>query len=345
MKNSSGVTVIAEAGVNHNGNMDTARKLVDAAVVAGADYVKFQAFSADRLVSKEARKAGYQMDNMDSGDNRQYEMLKKLEIDEGFHEDLKNYAEERAIGFLSSPFDEVGIDMLYKLGLRILKVPSGEITNRPYLEKLAGLDCEIILSTGMATLDEIKETLQILESKDLSREDITVLHCNTDYPTRFKDVNLRAMTTIKDKLGVSIGYSDHSVGIEVPIAATALGASVIEKHYTLDRTMEGPDHKASLEPGELRDMVSAIRNVEQALGNSKKVPSESELKNRDIVRKSIHLLQAMDAGETLQKEDLIMLRPGDGISPMQINQVIGRKLKKKLPQGYKLQYTDLNNES
>ena len=343
MRDNNKVTIIAEAGVNHNGRFDLAQELIQVAAEAGADFVKFQAFSADRLVSREARKAGYQIKNLNDGNDRQYDMLKKLEIDEAFHKDLKEYAEELNIEFLSSPFDEKGIEMLYELGLRIFKVPSGEITNLPYLELLSGLDCKVILSTGMADLEEIKQALNLLESNKLKRSDITVLHCNTDYPTKFADVNLRAMQTIREELGVSVGYSDHTPGIEVPIAATALGASVIEKHYTLDRTMEGPDHKASLEPGELREMIKSIRNIEQALGSSKKVPSDSELKNRDIVRKSIHLLHEKSGGETLERDDLIMLRPGDGISPMEIDMVIGQKLQENLQKGHKLKYTDLIN--
>lgn len=342
MKSNRNITIIAEAGVNHNGQMELARQLVDVAADAGADFVKFQAFSADRLVSREARKAGYQIENMADGDDRQYNMLKKLEIDQKFHEELKAHAEEKGIGFLSSPFDVQGIDMLYELGMTTFKVPSGEITNLPYLQKLAGLDCEVILSTGMATLQEIEKALEILVSKALTRDKITVLHCNTDYPTRFEDVNLLAMNTIRTQLKVMVGYSDHTPGIEVPIAAAALGARVIEKHYTLDRTMEGPDHMASLEPDELKKMVQSVRNIEKALGNGIKVPSQSELKNRKIVRKSIHLSRPLSHGQTITEEDLIMLRPGDGISPMEMNKVIGKQLVKNLPKSHKLKFSDLN---
>jgi len=342
MKSNKKITIIAEAGVNHNGQLALARQLVEVAADAGADFVKFQAFKADKLVSKDARKAGYQITNMNDGDDRQYEMLKKLEIDQKFHQELIEFAKEQSIGFLSSPFDVDGIDMLYEMGLRTFKVPSGEITNLPYLQKLAGLDCKIILSTGMATLEEIKKALEILESENLSRDKITVLHCNTDYPTRFEDVNLRAMNTIKEELEVSVGYSDHTPGIEVPIAAAALGADVIEKHYTLDRNMEGPDHKASLEPDELKQMIQSVRNIEKALGNGIKIPSESELKNKEIVRKSIHLAHSLPRGQKIKEEDLIMLRPGDGISPMDMNKVVGKQLLTELPKSHKLKFSDLN---
>jgi len=341
MKSNNKITIIAEAGVNHNGKMDLAHQLIDIAAEAGADFVKFQAFNADRLVSKEARKAGYQIKNMDGGEDRQYEMLKNLEIDKAFHQELKDYSEKAGIGFLSSPFDVEGIEMLYDLGLRIFKVPSGEITNLPYLKKLASLDCQVILSTGMANLKEIHEALNILESQELSRDKITVLHCNTDYPTRFEDVNLKAMNTIEEKMDVKVGYSDHTLGIEIPIAAAALGASVIEKHYTLDRTMDGPDHKASLEPEELKKMIESIRNIKKALGTGIKEPSESELKNKDIVRKSIHISRDLDAGHCITEDDLIMLRPGDGISPMEFEKVVGQDLSKRLAKGHKLNYSDI----
>ena len=337
------IIIIAEAGVNHNGSMDLAKQLIEVAADSGADYVKFQSFTTDKLVSKEAHKARYQIDNMKGSDDRQYEMLKKLEIDEAFHQQLKSYAEQQDIGFLSSPFDVDGIDMLHELGIRTFKVPSGEITNLPYLEKLASLNCKVILSTGMATLEEIEEALAVLVSQDLKREDITVLHCNTDYPTSFEDVNLRAMNTIGNKLNVSIGYSDHTPGIEVPIAAAAFGATVIEKHYTLDRNLEGPDHKASLEPGELKKMIQSVRNIEKALGSGTKEPSQSELQNKTIVRKSIHIAHSLRQGHKITEEDLIMLRPGDGISPMDVSKVLGKELNKDVPASYKLKYSDLEN--
>ena len=342
MEMNNPITIIAEAGVNHNGKLVLAKQLIDVALESGADFVKFQAFRADRLVSKDARKADYQIKNMEENDDRQYDMLKSLEIDRDFHKELKTYSESRGIGFLSSPFDVDGIEMLYDLGLRTFKIPSGEITNLPYLDKLSGLDCEVVLSTGMATLEEIENALKILLSKKLSRAQITVLHCNTDYPTRYEDVNLSAMNTIGKRLNVTVGYSDHTPGIEIPIAAAALGARVIEKHFTLDRNMAGPDHKASLEPFELKKMVHSIRNIEKALGHGIKEPSKSEIKNREIVRKSIHLSRALSHGQEIKEGDLIMLRPGDGISPMDVGKVVGRKLRRDLPESHKLEFSDLN---
>ncbi|MDY6994262.1 MAG: N-acetylneuraminate synthase [Pseudomonadota bacterium] len=336
------ILLIAEAGVNHNGKIELARRLVDVAAEAGADYIKFQTFKADRLVSKEALKASYQEINTSGGDETQFSMLEKLEIDEEFHKEIMAYCEDKGIGFMSSAFDSQGLKMLFRLGLKVFKVPSGEITNLPYLKTLAGFGCPIILSTGMATNEEIQNALAILEKEGASHSNVTVLHCNTDYPTRFEDVNLTAMNSIKKNFGVEVGYSDHTVGIEVPIAAAALGARVIEKHFTLDRGMEGPDHKASLEPEELKAMVQSVRNIERALGSGIKEPSESELKNREVVRKSIHLATDKSMGELLTKDDLIMLRPGDGISPMKIEEVVGRELSKSLKKGHKLEYSDLN---
>jgi N,N'-diacetyllegionaminate synthase len=268
-------------------------------------------------------------------------MLRQLEIDRDFHEQLQTYCNEKSIGFLSSPFDEDGIEMLYQTGMRVFKVPSGEIINLPYLRKLGGLNCEVILSSGMSDLDEIATALNILEESGTGKDKITVLHCNTDYPTRFEDVNLRAMNTIGKELGVRIGYSDHTPGIEVPVAATALGAKVIEKHFTLDRSMKGPDHKASLEPDELGQMVRAIRNIEMALGDGVKKPSGSETKNIPIARKSIHIARNLKKGHHLEPGDLIMLRPGDGISPMEVDQITGRVLNSDLSEGHKLRTEDL----
>lgn len=335
------ITIIAEAGVNHNGQMDIARKLIDAAADAGADFVKFQAFKADLLVSREARKADYQIKNIGNEDDRQYNMLKKLEIDETFHRHLMQYCEKRNIGFLSSPFDEQGIDMLYRLGIRTFKVPSGEITNLPYLEKLGALHCRVILSTGMADLSEIKHAIDVLVQFGTEKKQITVLHCNTDYPTKFEDVNLLAMSTIAKELSVESGYSDHTLGIEIPVAAAALGASVIEKHFTLCRNLEGPDHKASLEPSELTSMVHSIRHIEKALGSGVKKPSDSEKKNRDIVRKSVHLAKSLKKGDSVSADDIIMLRPGDGISPMSYKEILGRRLRRDLRKGHKLERSDL----
>jgi len=339
--NTEKVTIIAEAGVNHNGELAIAKQLIDVAEKAGADYVKFQAFKADKLVSREAKKAEYQKKNIGDDDDNQYNMLSQLEIDREFHEKLQTYCNEKNIGFYSSPFDLDGIEMLHQIGMRVFKVPSGEITNLPYLRKLGELNCEIILSSGMSDLDEIAKALNVLEESGTGKDKITVLHCNTDYPTRFEDVNLLAMNTIGMELGVRIGYSDHTPGIEVPVAATALGAKVIEKHFTLDRSMKGPDHKASLEPDELGHMVGAIRNIEMALGDGVKKPSKSEIKNIPIARKSIHVARNLKKGHQLKQDDLIMLRPGDGISPMEVDQFTGRVLNSDLPEGHKLRIEDL----
>ena len=335
------VIVIAEAGVNHNGDIQLAKKLIDAAVDARADYVKFQAFKADKLVSRDAKKADYQKKNIGDNDDNQYNMLKQLEIDQRFHEILQSYCAEKGIGFLSSPFDTDGIEMLHKIGMKLFKVPSGEITNLPYLRKLGQLNKMIILSTGMSALEEIRTALEILVNSGTPKNKITILHCNTDYPTKFEDVNLLAMNTIGSELDVSVGYSDHTQGIEVPVAAVALGATVIEKHFTLDRTMKGPDHKASLEPDELIEMVQSIRNIEIALGSSEKKPSESERKNIPIARKSIYLARPVQAGQKLTPQDLIMLRPGDGLSPMKYDEIIGKTVTTDQPANHKLKLSDL----
>lgn len=318
------VFIIAEAGVNHNGKMDLAYKLVDAAVKAGADAVKFQTFKAESLVSKQAPKAEYQKLTTDSSES-QFEMIKKLELSEDMHVKLMDYCKDRDIKFISSPFDNASIDYLNQLGLDIFKVPSGEMINLPYLRKLSSLNKQVIMSTGMADLKEIREALRILISSGTSRENITVLHCNTEYPTPFEDANLKAMLTIRDELGVKVGYSDHTLGIEVPIAAVALGAEVIEKHFTLDKRMEGPDHRVSLEPDELKAMVAAIRNVEKAMGDGVKKPSPSEMKNIQVSRKSIVAARDIKEGEILSEQNLTVKRPGSGISPMKWNEILGKK--------------------
>jgi N,N'-diacetyllegionaminate synthase len=319
------VKIIAEAGVNHNGDFELAKKLIDVAAVAGADYVKFQTFNADRLVSKIAKKAEYQKNNIKDSDHTQYSMLKSLEMPKQWHYDLYLYAQKMGIKFLSTGFDEESIDFLQHLGIEFFKAPSGEITNLQYLRRLARTGKPIILSTGMATLDEIRAAISVFISEGVIKQNITVLHCNTEYPTPMSDVNLFAMNTIQRELGVSIGYSDHTLGIEVPIAAVALGASVIEKHFTLDRTMIGPDHLASLEPKELKLMVEAIRNIELAIsGNGKKEPSKSEAKNIAIVRKSLHYKTDLKKGQIVTSSDLVALRPGNGISPMEIETIIGK---------------------
>lgn len=315
------IFIIAEAGVNHNGNIETAKKLVDVAVVAGADAVKFQTFKAENLVCKNARKADYQMETTDSGES-QFDMLKKLELTQDMHAELIDYCRQKKIMFLSTPFDIDSIHYLVQCGVDIIKVPSGEITNYPYLREAGKTGRRIIISSGMSNLEEVREAVKVL--KENGSKDITVLHCNTEYPTPYEDVNLRAMQTLKDELGIKAGYSDHTRGIEVPVAAAALGASVIEKHFTLDRNMEGPDHKASLEPDELQAMVQSIRNIERALGNGKKEPSESEKRNIAIARKSIVAKCGIKEGEMFTDGNLTTKRPGVGISPMLWNQVIGK---------------------
>lgn len=322
----SKIFIIAEAGVNHNGNIETARRLVDAAVVAGADAVKFQTFKAENLVCKNARKADYQMETTGKEES-QFDMLKKLELTPEMHEQLMEYCKQNGIMFLSTPFDIDSLHYLTELGVDIIKIPSGEITNYPLLREAGKTKKRIIISSGMSTVNEVKDAVKVL--KDNGSSDVTVLHCNTEYPTPYDDVNLCAMHTLKAELGVSTGYSDHTQGIEVPIAAAALGAAVIEKHFTLDKNMEGPDHKASLEPDELEAMVRAIRNIESALGDGKKEPSESEKRNISIVRKSIVAKSDIEAGQTFTEDNLTTKRPGTGICPMQWNQVIGQKAKRK----------------
>ena len=334
--------IIAEAGVNHNGSVALAKKMIDVAVEAGVDFVKFQTFKAEKLVSREAPKALYQDVNMPGKKGSQYEMLKRLELSEADHFELANYAKEHGIKFFCTAFDEDGLDFLEKLDIEIFKVPSGEITNLPYLKRIAQKGKPTILSTGMSTLGEIEAAISVLIENGLDREKLTVLHCNTEYPTPFIDVNLKAMDTIRHALKVNVGYSDHTMGIEVPIASVSLGASIIEKHFTLDRSMEGPDHIASLEPQELKAMVTAIRNLELALGGDGiKKPSPSELKNREIARKSIHLRRNLTRGHIITIDHIIMKRPGNGISPMDMDFVIGRKLSLDLAADSLLKYGHL----
>jgi N,N'-diacetyllegionaminate synthase len=318
------VFIIAEAGVNHNGSLELAKKLVDAAADAGADAVKFQTFKANNLVSKSAHKAFYQKQTT-AADETQHAMLAKLELDDAAHRAIIERCKGRQILFLSTPFDIESADMLEDLGMSIYKIPSGEITNLPYLRHISRLGKEIILSTGMSDLREVENALWVLESEGASRSKITVLHATTEYPCPMEDVNLKAMLTIQKAFGVKVGYSDHTGGIEVPVAAVALGACVIEKHFTLDRTMDGPDHKASLEPGELKAMVSAIRNIEQALGDGIKRPSTSELKNIPIVRKSLVAICDIKKGDLFSSENIGVKRPGTGISPMQWEDVVGKR--------------------
>jgi len=330
--------IIAEAGVNHNGSLDMAKALIDAAADAGADYVKFQTFKADKLVSKAAKKAAYQSRNTNDGNDSQYDMLKKLEMPEEWHYVLIDYAKSKHINFLSTGFDVESIDFLERLNMPFYKVPSGEITNKPYLQHIARKGKPIILSTGMAELSEIADAISVIESEGVLKKNITVLHCNTEYPTPMDDVNLLAMNTIRQQLNVTIGYSDHTLGIEVPIAAVALGAVVIEKHFTLDRTLPGPDHLASLEPGELKAMVTAIRNIEKAIsGTGVKIPSASEIENKKIGRKSIHYACDLPQGCILSGGHFKMMRPGYGISPMLIDNYIGRVLAKEVKEDQMLE--------
>ena len=336
------VIIIAEAGVNHNGDLDKALQLIDAAADAGADYVKFQTFKANKLASASAKKADYQAKNIGDGDDSQFAMLKKLELPDEWHEQLKSYSAQKGIKFLSTGFDEDSIDFLIKLGMDFIKIPSGEITNKPYLLHAASKNLPIIISTGMSTVNEIKDAIHLLTSHGLSKEKIAVLHCNTEYPTPMRDVNLKAMLQLEKELQITIGYSDHTLGIEVPIAAVALGAQVIEKHFTLDRTLPGPDHLASLEPSELKQMVQSIRNIELAIsGSGIKEPSPSETPNIAIARKSIHLDRELAKGTTITRDMLIMRRPGDGISPMEMDNVIGKKINQDLSAETKLEWEHL----
>ena len=333
--------IIAEAGVNHNGSIDLAKKLIDVAADAGADYVKFQTFKAEKIVSKSAQTAAYQKTNLNDNTVSQYEMIKKLELDVDTHHILYDYCKLKNIKFLSTAFDLDSIDLLKKIGIDFYKIPSGEITNKPYIEKIATKGLPVILSTGMSTLSEIQDALDILVDGGIRTENISILHCNTEYPTPLKDVHLNAMNTIQKKFGTSIGYSDHTLGIEVSLAAVAMGANVIEKHFTLDRNMEGPDHKASLEPSELKQLVTLARNIDIALGGSVKQPSPSEIKNKVVARKSIHIAHNLKQGHQLVFEDLIMKRPGSGISPMKYDDIIGRTLNKNVLEDHLLKNEDL----
>lgn len=318
----SKVFIIAEAGVNHNGSIEIAKKLIDEAAKCGVDAVKFQSFKAKNLVTKIAKQADYQKENMKK-EVSQYEMLKALELSYDNHIELINYSKEKGIMFLSSPFDLESIDMLMELGIEMFKVPSGEIENVPYLKKIAKTGKKVILSTGMSNLADIEFALDIL--REAGAKDISVLHCNTDYPTKMEEVNLTAMNTIGNAFLVEIGYSDHTKGIEIPIAAVALGAKIIEKHFTLDKNMEGPDHKASLEPDELKAMVDSIRNVEIALGNGIKALTNSEKKNIKVARKSIICSSYIKKGEVFTEENLTIKRPGTGLSPKMWDNIIGKK--------------------
>jgi N,N'-diacetyllegionaminate synthase len=316
--------VIAEAGVNHNGDISIAKQLVDAAALAGADYVKFQTFSAERMVTPTAGKAGYQKQTTDASES-QYEMLKNLELSDEMHDQLISHCMSRGIQFLSTGFDIESVDFLLSLGQKLIKIPSGEITNLPLLRHIGGFGFPIILSTGMSTIQETGDALAILESAGALRSQTTVLHCTSEYPAPMNEVNLRAMRSIADTFGVDVGYSDHTLGIEVSIAAVSLGAKVIEKHFTLDRNLPGPDHKASLDPVELIEMIKSIRNIELALGDGIKCPTSSERKNLSAARKSIVAKCKIELGETFSNRNLDVKRSGDGVSPMNWDLIVGQK--------------------
>lgn len=318
--------IIAEAGVNHNGSLDLAKQLVKKAFEAGVDYVKFQTFKSEKVVSKNAKKADYQIENTGKKEESQLEMVKKLELSYEDHQVLIDYCNELGLKFFSTAFDFDSIEYLHSLGLGLWKIPSGEVTNYPFLKRIAAYNEKTILSTGMCDMDDVRAAVDALYKNGLSKENLILLHCNTEYPTPFEDVNLKAMDALRKEFGVEVGYSDHTKGIEVPIAAVALGATVIEKHFTLDRNMEGPDHKASLEPDELKAMVSAIRNIEKAVGgDGTKHVSESERKNIAIARKSIVAACDIKAGEVFTEDNLTVKRPGSGMSPMRWEEVLGMK--------------------
>lgn len=320
--------IIAEAGVNHNGSVSIAKQLIDAAAYAGVDCVKFQTFKAENIVTKYAQKANYQQRNMDNGSDSQYAMLKKLELSYDAHLELMQHCKIKGIQFLSTAFDLDSIQFLESLNLEFWKIPSGEITNYPYLRQIAKSGKKIILSTGMATLTEISDAIAVLEKFGTSKDKITLLHCTTEYPAPKDEINLRAMGTLQEHFGLPVGYSDHTKGIEIPVAAVAMGACVIEKHFTLDRNMEGPDHKASIVPDELAQMVQYIRNVEVALGEPCKEPGPSEKQNIPVARKSIVAAVDIAKGETFSEENLTTKRPFTGISPMNWESVIGAKAKR-----------------
>ncbi len=315
--------VIAEAGVNHNGSIAMALQMVDVAVHSGADAIKFQTFKSERLVTRDAPKAEYQAKTTDAGES-QLDMLSHLELSARDHHALMIHCQEKDIIFMSTPFDEESADMLIGLDVPVLKIPSGELNNLPYLRKIGGFRKKIIMSTGMANLEEIRTALFILTESGTPKEKTIVLHCNAEYPTPMEDVNLNAMLTIRDELGVKVGYSDHTLGIEIPIAAAAIGATVVEKHFTLSREMEGPDHVASVEPQELKAMVEAIRNIEKAMGDGVKKPSPSETKNIPVARKSIVAKKPIRKGESLTADNLTVKRPGTGISPMEWDENLGK---------------------
>lgn len=332
--------IIAEAGVNHNGELPMALDLVSAAAEAGADYIKFQTFIANKLVTSSAKKAKYQLNPSDESET-QLSMLQKLELTHEDHLAIIDHCNKCGIKFLSTAFDPISSDFLHSLDLDLIKIPSGELTNLPFLISCAKQRKMTLLSTGMADLQEIRDALKILLNEGLSIDDIVILHCNTDYPTAFEDANLLAINHLRNEFNCKVGFSDHTLGVEAPLAAVSLGASVIEKHFTLDRNLQGPDHAASIEPKDLKILIQFIRNVEVALGDGIKKPTSSEYLNRSVVRKSIHLSKPLVRGDIIRESDLIMKRPGDGISPMKMFEVIGKKIQYDLPVDHKLSLADL----
>ena len=335
------VIIIAEAGVNHNGDLKMALELISQASLAGAQYIKFQTFKAANITTLNAKKAKYQLKNK-LIDETQYEMLKALEIPQNWYPKLIDHCEKKNIKFLSTGFDIESIDLLEKLNISLFKIPSGEITHKKLLKHIAGKNKNIILSTGMANMDEIHEAIAVLTSDGINKKQITVLHCSTQYPTPLKDVNLLAMLDIKKRLNIKVGYSDHTLGIEVPIAAVALGAEIIEKHFTLDKNLPGPDHESSLEPKELKKMIKAIRNISMAIeGTGIKEPNLEELKNKQFVRKSLYYKSSLDKGTKIGENHLIALRPDIGVNPMEIDLFIGKKLKYDVELFQKLDYNDI----
>lgn len=315
------VKIIAEAGVNHNGSLDLAKKMVDVAKEAGADYVKFQTFRPEKLASRFAEKANYQKETTDRSESQQ-EMLRKLILSDQEYVDLSEYCKKKNIGFISTPFEIDSLKFLFNIDMDFWKIPSGEVTNYPFLVEVAKTSKPVVLSTGMSNLEEVKQAVRVLKENGTTR--ISLLHCNTQYPTPYEDVNLSAMITLKETFGGEVGYSDHTPGIEIPIAAVAMGATIIEKHFTLDRNMEGPDHKASLEPNELKAMIDAIRHIAVSLGSGVKQASESEIANIDVVRKSIVAARTIKKGDIFSNENLTTKRPGTGISPMEWNNLLGQ---------------------
>ena len=323
-RNNKKVVIIAEAGVNHNGDVNIAKQLIDAAAEAKADYVKFQTFQSNKVISSFAEQASYQYKNTGIKES-QLEMVQKLELSKQDHQLLLDHCKKTNIKFFSTSFDLPSTRFLRKLNLGLFKIPSGEITNLPYLSLIGGYNTEIILSTGMADLGEIEQAIRVLEKNGTERNKITLLHCTTEYPAPFEEVNLKAMNTLREAFGTEVGYSDHTEGIEVAIAATALGASVIEKHFTLDKSLHGPDHKASLDPDELKKMVYSIRLIEKSLGDGRKEPSQSEIRNKSVARKSLVAKKLIKKGDKFTRNNIAIKRPGYGISPMKIDDVLGRK--------------------